>query len=88
MIPGPQNFDPNLLEYMGTTSGLPSFLWQPNDFKGRKDFNKCLGIHDDGSSELTYDINFMVWSQYVFKPESLLSGKLNTNGMESSPELV
>ena len=43
-LPGPQNYDANLLEYVGTSSGLPIFLWQPSEFRNRTDFNHALGV--------------------------------------------
>jgi hypothetical protein len=60
---GPQNFDPNVFEYTGTTSGLPNELWKPTSYKSRVDFFKTLGFSDEELANRVPElINFCVWS--------------------------
>lgn len=73
-VSGPQNFDPNLSEYMGTSCGLPFPLWTPLNYKGKEQFFKAIGIsQDDYLSVKPELINFCVWSQYVMRPFKQLS---------------
>ena len=87
---GLQNFDPNLAEYTGTTSGLPRELWSPSDYKSQRCFFRALGFSEEElSEEVPEFINFCVWSQYILKPQRSKNEDLANGGdVESSPELV